>query len=183
MKRKVLYAICFAMLLFVLSAAAPAQEWPVRGAVHEPPTCTMAGRAGEYGLTWSGTMFFPTGAVAVVAVGRITFDDAGNVSGAQTVNKGGGVNELTFQGTYTVNPDCRGTITVSVYDQSGNLASKATWATISINNMTENYGAMTSFTTANGANVPVAITSHAVKLFPGREIRLILPYEGGPGGR
>jgi len=168
MKRKIVQTLYFVTILIALAPVASAQEWAGQDTSrrHKSPTCTMAGRAGEYGLTWSGTMFLPTGAVPAVSVGKITFDDAGNVEGAQTVSRGGAVSELTFRGTYTVNPDCRGTITVSVYDQSGSLASNVTWATVSFNNMTEAHGVMTSFVAANGANVPVAITSHVVKLFP-----------------
>ena len=178
MKRNVVRTIYAATLLFGLAAVAPAQEWLGQDALRRPeaPTCTMAGRAGEYGLTWAGTMFLSTGAVPAAAVGRITFDDAGYVSGTQTVSKGGTVSQLTMKGTYTVNPDCTGTITVSIYDQSGTLTSKATWATVSVDNMTEAHATMTSMVAANGTIVPVAITSNAKKLFPGREIRLVLPY-------
>jgi len=185
MKRKIVRTISFATLVFVLTALAPAQEWPGNDASHrhQPPTCTMAGRAGEYGYTWTGTMFFPTGAVPVAAVGRGTFDEEGNFEATQTVSRGGTISPLTVKGTYTVNPDCTGTITASVYDQSGNLTSKVTWATVSVNNMTEAQATMTSMVTANGTNVPVTITSNTKKLFPGHEIRLVFPYGEGHANR
>ena len=157
MRSRIVRTICFATLSFGLAAVAPAQE----SRLH----CTMAGRAGVYGLTWSGTMFLPTGATPAVAVGRITFDDAGNVSGSQTVSKGGAVGQFTMTGTYTMNEDCTGTVSVSVYDQSGNLSSKATWATVSVDDMTEAHGIITSMVAANGTNVPVAIASSLKKLF------------------
>ncbi len=157
MKHHIARIICFAMLLLVVAAAAPAQQWQ--------PHCTMAGRAGDYGVTWSGTMFLPTGPITAAAVGRLSFDDSGNVSGSQTVSKAGTIVHLTFNGTYTVNADCTGTISLSVFDQSGNLSSKVTWATLSVDNMTEANAIMTSHVTANGVNVPVAITSSSKKLF------------------
>jgi hypothetical protein len=171
MKHNFVRTISFVTLAFVLTASAPAQEWLRNDASHrrQPPTCTVAGRAGEYGYTWTGTMFFPTGAVPDTAVGRNTFDEEGNFEATQTVSRGGTISQLTVKGTYTVNPDCTGTITASVYDQSGNLTSNVTWATVSVNNMTEAYATMTSMVTANGTNVPVAITSNATKLFPGHK--------------
>lgn len=166
MKRKIVRIIYFA--IFGLVAVASAQEVGQDAfRHHEPPTCTMAGRAGEYGFVWTGTMFLPTGAVLAAAVGRMTFDDEGNMRGTQTVNKGGVVTQLAFKGTYTVNPDCTGTVLVSIYDQSGSQVSNVTWVTVSVDDMTEAHGVMTSFVAANGANIPVAITNTAKKLFPG----------------
>jgi hypothetical protein len=173
MKRNIVRTILFvATLLLSLAAVASAQEWPGQDALRRsgPPTCTMAGRAGEYGFTWTGTFFPvpPSGAVLASAVGISTFDDAGNTWGTQTVNRGGTVSQRTFNGTYTVNPDCTGTIAVSVYDLSGNLIGNVTWATVSVNNMTETHNIMTSYVLADGTNVPVVITLDAKKLFPYR---------------
>lgn len=166
MMRRNIKRIALATLLFAGAALAQGPQ---------SPTCTMTGRAGEYGFTWSGTMFLPTGPVLVTAVGRSTFDDAGNFSATQTLNRGGTVIHLTVKGTYTQNPDCTGTVTANTYDSSGNLVSKVTWANVSVNNMTEAHGVMTSFATADGTNVPVAITSFNKKLFNGH-VMLVLPY-------
>ncbi len=165
MKLNIVRAIRFAALLSG-AAVAQAQEALTREALSRPdPVCTMAGRAGDYGITWSGTMFLPTGPITAAAVGRVTLDDAGNVSGTQTVSKAGVIVNLKISGIYTVNPDCTGTMSVSVYDQSGALSSKVTWATMSAGDMTENYAIMTSHVAANGTNVPVVITSSSKKLF------------------
>jgi hypothetical protein len=124
----------------------------------------MAGRAGDYGYSWTGTMFLSTGPVPVAAVGRSSFDDAGNMWGKQTVSRGGTITEFTLKGTYTFEPDCTGTITVEVYAPSGSLSSTATWATVTVDNMAETYATMTSMVAANGTAIPVAITSDAKKL-------------------
>jgi hypothetical protein len=123
----------------------------------------MAGRAGDYGYTWTGTMFVP-GPVSVAAVGRVSFDDAGNMWGRQTVSRGGTITEFTLKGTYTIERDCTGTITVEVYTLAGSLSSTATWATVSVNNMEEAFATMTSMVAANGTVIPVAIASEAKKL-------------------
>lgn len=166
MKRNIVRTICFATLLFGLAAAAAAQDAPSSSA---PPTCTMAGRAGDYALTWTGTMVLWSSAVPAAGVARTTFDDAGNVSGTQTVSKGGTIGKVTIKGTYTVNPDCTGTITASIYNLAGNLSSNVTWATVSDDNMTETRLIMTSMVLADGTNVPVIISGNARKLFPASE--------------
>ncbi len=137
-------------------------------------TCTLASRAGDYAYTWTGTMVLPTGAVPAAGVGRSTFDEAGNMSATQTVSRGGTVSQVTVKGTYTVNPDCTGTITANTYDQAGNLSNKVTWLTVTVNNMTETYLIMTSMVSADGTNIPVIITNHGTKLFPVREIKLVV---------
>jgi hypothetical protein len=81
-------------------------------------SCSLRGVAGSYGYTTSGTI--PTlGGVA--AVGRISLDDDGNLSGAQTTSFNGAIVQETLSGTYSVNADCTGTATVNVY-HSGVLA-------------------------------------------------------------
>ena len=146
MTRRIVRTVCFAILLLGPGTLAPAQERASRqgrpGGQDRP--CTMAGRAGDYGYTWTGTMFLPTGPVPVAAVGRPTFDDAGNMWGKQTVSRGGTITEFTLKGTYTIEPDCTGTITVEVYTLSGSLSSTATWATVTVDNMAETYATMTS---------------------------------------
>jgi hypothetical protein len=47
-------------------------------------------------------------------VGRQTYDGNGHVSGTQTVNLNGNILRQTYTGTYTVNPDCTGSITLVV---------------------------------------------------------------------
>ncbi len=75
-------------------------------------SCKLSGVAGTYGYTTSGTI--PTlGALA--AVGLITLDASGNLTGAQTTSFNGAIVQETLSGTYTVNADCTGTATVNVY--------------------------------------------------------------------
>ena len=74
--------------------------------------CSLQGVSGKYGYTTTGTI--PTlGAVA--AVGHITLDATGNLTGAQTVSFNGAIVPETLSGTYTINADCTGTATVNVY--------------------------------------------------------------------
>jgi len=77
--------------------------------------CSVNSIAGSYGYTTSGfiassaTTFLPA-----AAVGTITFDGHGNVSGSQTRVVAGSPLDETYSGTYTVNADCTGSFTVLV---------------------------------------------------------------------
>jgi hypothetical protein len=74
--------------------------------------CSLRGVVGSYGFTTTGTI--PTlGAVA--AVGRISLDEDGNLTGAQTTSFNGAIVQETLSGTYSVNADCTATATVNVY--------------------------------------------------------------------
>jgi hypothetical protein len=75
-------------------------------------SCSLQGVSGSYGYTTSGSI--PTlGAVA--AVGHISLDASGNLTGAQTASFNGAIVPETLSGNYTVNADCTGTATVNVY--------------------------------------------------------------------
>jgi hypothetical protein len=77
--------------------------------------CSMARVAGSYGYTTSGFVATPAGTFVPVAIaGRIVFDSHGNVSGTQTRVVAGSALDETYVGTYTVNPDCTGSFTVTV---------------------------------------------------------------------
>jgi hypothetical protein len=76
--------------------------------------CKPSNVAGTYGYTSSGTIVAPpVGAFA--GVGQITLYANGTLSGSQTTSIGGGLANETFEGAFTVNPDCTGTVTVSVF--------------------------------------------------------------------
>src|ERR1700730_1327265 len=50
---------------------------------HAQP-CSLAGTAGRWGYTYTGTIVLPTGGLPVAAVGRFTLEADGNLSGTQT---------------------------------------------------------------------------------------------------
>jgi hypothetical protein len=74
------------------------------------PICSLATLDDSYGYTATGTI---PGLGDLAAVGILTSDGAGQVSGADTVAASIGVIEQrTFTGTYTVNADCTGSLTL-----------------------------------------------------------------------
>src|SRR5687768_6241415 len=79
--------------------------------------CTLADSAGDYLVTSQGNAPFAT----QVSVGLITSDGAGNFSGKSTGSINGNVYQnVTFNGTLTVNSDC--TYTSTATDQFGNVS-------------------------------------------------------------
>lgn len=97
-------ATMFAVALLI-SAAAPAHAGG--------PPCSLARAAGTWGFTDNGTV---VGVGPRIAVGVLTLDSAGNVvNGTATSSLNGSIANETFSGTYTVNHDCTGTISVTIY--------------------------------------------------------------------
>ena len=157
MTRKIVRSILFsAALLVSLAAVARAQDDRI---------CSTPGLAGEWGYTSTGVFIFATGAVPFALVGRVTFDAAGNFSGAQNSSTGGQVGQETIKGTTTVNPDCTGTQNVNVYNQSGNLLSTSVLAFVIVDNGQE-VRAIFKSQTFNGTNVPTVATLNAKRQFP-----------------
>lgn len=155
----------FATVLLGLAAVAPAQD---EGA------CSTATAVGTWGWTETGTQFQPNGAVVFSAIGVTTHDADGNVSGWTTRSTGGTMSHYTIKGTGTVNPDCTGTATVNLYDDSGNLFSTAILDHVYVDNGRERYSIITSSVRPDGTKVPVAIIMYAKKMFPTYTMRFSL---------
>lgn len=81
-------------------------------------TCSQASLHGTYAIHAQGTVVgqlpppFPNAPFPFGEAGIITLNGKGQHSGKTTVNLGGVVLQPAFTGTYTVNPDCTGTITL-----------------------------------------------------------------------
>ena len=126
-------------------------------------TCTMASVAGNWGYTYTGTLLLPSGPVPVAAVGRYTATADGNISGTQTRSVAGDTAQELIKGSGSLNSDCTGTATISVYDQSGNLLRTATLASVYVNNGKEVRDIFESLVLPDGSALPVVITAEATK--------------------
>ena len=86
---------------------------------HAAGPCSIARAAGNWAYTTNGTL---VGIGPRISVGTFTLDAAGNVlNGVVTASLNGAIDSETFSGTYTVNPDCTGTISVNVIVSDGSL--------------------------------------------------------------
>ena len=78
--------------------------------------CSVASLRGSFGFTSLGTLLAlpPPFAGPFAEIGRQTFDGSGNTDGTATLSANGNIRRVTFQGTYAVNPDCTGSMTLYV---------------------------------------------------------------------
>ena len=84
----------------------------------EAERCSNAKLRGSFGYTSTGTLL-PSAAPPPFAgpfgeIGRQTFDGYGNTEATATLSANGNIVRVTIVGTYSVNPDCTGTMTLSV---------------------------------------------------------------------
>ncbi len=80
--------------------------------------CSNATLQGSFGYTSTGTLLPsyvpPPYAGPFAEVGRQTFDGKGKTDATGTLSANGNIfSKVTFEGTYAVNPDCTGTMTLS----------------------------------------------------------------------
>jgi hypothetical protein len=80
--------------------------------------CSNASLLGSFGYTSIGTLLPanapPPFAGPYAEVGRQTFDGKGNTDATGSLSANGNIVKVTIQGTYTVNPDCTGSMTLAV---------------------------------------------------------------------
>ena len=158
---------CVVVLVLGLAGAAAAQG---RG-------CSNDTLKGAWGYTETGLVILPAalggGTVTAAAVGRYEFDRAGNFEGAQNSSANGVVGPDTKQGTYTINRDCTGTLTLKAY-RFDVLQRLSEWAFVIDDNRQEMRAIMTSMALPSGPPYfgtllgPV-MTMTASKGIPGRE--------------
>ena len=133
--------------------------------------CSAAKAAGEWGYVYTGTLFLsPTTPIPVAAVGRYTLDKEGNISGTQTRSIAlGETAQEVIKGTSTVNADCTGTATISVYDpKTGNLLRTAVLATVYVNSQREVrylFESLVVFSGTTSTSIRVVITADAKRVF------------------
>jgi hypothetical protein len=79
--------------------------------------CSLASLHGAYAVAGQGTLVTSVSGIPAPAPwaesSLANFDGAGSFSGKGTVNIGGVVLNITFTGTYTVNSDCTGDVTIN----------------------------------------------------------------------
>jgi hypothetical protein len=155
MSRRTLFSILVGTFLLGLTAAADAQD---------RRACSTARAAGEWGYTKTGTLVLPTGATPFASVGRFSLGADGVMVGENNGSVGGRVSKDVLKGTFEVNPDCTGAMTVEVYDESGNLLRTIAMALVFVDDGRAARGIVTSLVLPNGASLPSIITADAKRL-------------------
>lgn len=78
------------------------------------PSCSNATLNGSFGYTNTGTILAGPAAGPFGGVGRQTFDGKGNTEATATVSVNGNISHATIKGTYVVNSNCTGSMTLLV---------------------------------------------------------------------
>ncbi len=80
--------------------------------------CSKANLHGIFGYSSTGTLlesYVPAPYAGPFGeVGRQAFDGRGNTSGSASTSSNGNISPVTFAGTYTINADCTGSMTLNV---------------------------------------------------------------------
>jgi hypothetical protein len=77
--------------------------------------CSNASLDGTFGYTATGVLTAPPSLAGPFATaGAQTFDGNGNTTATAWTSQNGSIVQVTVKGTYTVNPDCTGTMTLQV---------------------------------------------------------------------
>jgi len=99
------FAIAVAALALATSPSAHAAD----------KVCSNASLKGTFAYTNTGFLTAPPAQAGPFAgVGRQSFDGNGAISGTAWVSQNGNIFQITISGTYSVNPDCTGTFTLTV---------------------------------------------------------------------
>ena len=97
-------------LRLATTSSDPSTPQPVPG---DSQTCTNASFTGPYGYTITGLVMSNGGFYPVAESGTVTADGKGNLTGSDTFSSGGQIHSQAFNGTYTINADCTGTVTTT----------------------------------------------------------------------
>src|SRR5216684_3799895 len=100
----------FARALLVLGATFILALAPLQA-----EACSTAGQAGNWAYTYTGTIFTQNGPLPAASVGHFSQDSAGNVTGSQARSVAGNSGVEDIAGNVTVNKDCTGSATISVF--------------------------------------------------------------------
>jgi hypothetical protein len=101
-----------------------------------PPACSQQTIRGSYGESTTGSIV-AAGPVGLVAdVGRITFDGNGGASQTTTVSLNGMIipNRSSLAGSYIVNPDCTGELSITLPTPAGPIPSTSRFVIVETGN-------------------------------------------------
>jgi hypothetical protein len=77
--------------------------------------CDATTVTGAYGYTLSGTVYDNYGYIYMLgAAGRMVSDGNGNLTGTDTLSFDGTIAKRQYTGTYTMNADCTGSLTLTM---------------------------------------------------------------------
>ena len=104
--------------------------------VHAQTGCDLTSFSGAYGYNETGYVYDNQGNVYILgSVGRIVADGNGGLTGAETYSFDGTVGKRTYTGTYSMNADCTGSVTLQ--STGGTSTGPAHGDIVAVNNSRE----------------------------------------------
>ncbi len=80
----------------------------------DPPTCDLTSLNGAFGYKLTGYVYDSMGYTYYLGVvGRMVSDGNGNLTGTDTYSFDGSLVKRQYTGTYTINADCTGSLTIT----------------------------------------------------------------------
>jgi len=125
--------------------------------------CTNAKLAGNWAFTLSGTLVLPTGPVPIAAVGAATLGANGTLAGTEARSVGGQYADETETGTFSVNSDCTGSMTINFYED-GQLVRTSVLSIVVDTANTEVRMVQASLTLPDGTVLPIIATVEAKRM-------------------
>jgi hypothetical protein len=129
------------------------------------PACSAKSVAGDWGYTYTGTIFTQNGPLPLASVGHFTQDNEGNVAGSQNRSVAGQSGLEDIAGTISVNKNCTASATIDVF-VNGVKQRTAVLALVYDNNGNQVRAIFQSLTLPDATNIPVVITLDGNKLSP-----------------
>ena len=116
MVKKMVSVMMMAGVIAAIGTAAQASPAAKAEGDEHKKACSNATLQGSFGFTAQGTLLAlpPPFAGPFAETGRQTFDGKGNTDATGTLSGNGNIFRVTVQGTYEVNPDCTGSMTVYI---------------------------------------------------------------------
>jgi hypothetical protein len=127
--------------------------------------CSTAGVAGNWGYTYTGTIFTTSGPLPLASVGHFRQNPWGSLSGSQTRSVAGQAGVEDISGTISVNGDCTASATINV-SVNGQVVRTAVIALLYDGGANHVRGIFESLTLPDGTNVPVVITIEGSRVVP-----------------
>jgi hypothetical protein len=143
-----------------LAIIAMSAVWPSQAQA----SCSLAGAAGHWGFSYSGTAITSSGGVPIAAEGHYSQNALGQISGTEVFSLAGTASDEVLKGQFTVNSNCTARLIANVYEGT-TLVRTSTIDGIYVANSTEIKGIFRSVALPGGGNLPVVITVDAKKLF------------------
>jgi hypothetical protein len=149
--KRIMLTVTLASGMAVLATPAHAQH------------CSAARLAGNWGFTLNGVVVLPTGPVPIAAIGRATLEANGTLTGTEARSVGGQYADETSTGTFTVTPDCTGTLTLNFYED-GQLVRTSVLSIVVDDANLEVRMVQKSLTLPDGTVLPVILTGEARRM-------------------